>query len=260
MTCRLVDMGAAAVAVGVAMSLSAEPALAQRAAAASTATQWLARAREWLGGEARLAAVKALQIDRKAETLQIWFPDRYALITHADFGDMRTTFDGKILWSRFPEGMKPPAAINTAEGRAIGFRRIADYALTYLMQSRSPSPGAPRFVADRSCGRVVGLCIELFSGAEVFRQVVFNPATGQPLAVVALGGSASPGGPPEFDSITLLGDYRLVDGIRLPHLITRQRLDLQSGALTTLQSVAYDRVIVNPRFAAADFTPPAPAR
>lgn len=85
--------------------------------------------------------------------------------------------------------------------------------------------------------------------------MVFATHDGRPTALIQRV-STSPGGPAEFESISLMSNYRRVQGVQFPFEIVSQRRSLATGNTETLSRWPYTAFVLNPSLAAADFLKP----
>ena len=223
------------------------------------ASRLITLAQTWLGGVKRVAEVKSLELVGAAVTERVLFPDRYQLI---EGGQPQTSFDSQTLWRRPP----PPRAATDArvatllagvaalgppspdEQRRQGLRRVSTYAVWYLLRTLPTYPMTVRRVSEAACG-VPGACLEFRSAEATLLFVAIDPATGQPRArTEQIFGPREPA-----LQITLLDDYRVVNGLRVPYK-RRTRFVMPDGAARDDDSQeVYQAIHVDLPLTPADF-------
>jgi hypothetical protein len=228
------------------------------------AVHLIGMAHSWLGGEARISKVTGLELHeaavdgRPGSIERVLFPSRYqrevTLVPFRGTAPQRIvdTFDGRVAWRspgalRFNDAIAPPDA-----GRAR--EAIARNAVMYFLRVVATYPMNVRRVA-LVCG-IPGSCLEFRSRSdETTFYMVIDPATGQPRAF-ARQFPIVRSSPPAFAwNITLLDDYRLVDGIRVPFKTT-VRVQRPDGSVTESRAHVFSSVRINPSFPARTFAAP----
>jgi hypothetical protein len=230
----------------------------------SDAVRLIGMAHSWLGGDARISKVTGLELHeaavdgRSGSVERVLFPNRYqrelTVVPFRGTAPQRfvDTFDGRSAW-RIPEALRFNTAIAPPDaGRSR--EAIARLAVMYFLRVVATYPMDVRRVA-LVCG-IPGSCLEFRSrNDETTFYMVIDPATGQPRAFVR----QSPivrSSPPAFAwNITLLDDYRLVDGIRVPFRTT-VRAQRPDGSVTESRARVFSSVRINPSFPAGTFAAP----
>jgi hypothetical protein len=218
------------------------------------AVRLIGMAHSWLGGDARISLVTGLELHeaavdgRPGSIERMLFPNRHQReVTIAPFRGTAPqrivdTFDGQVAWRspealRFNDAMAPPDA-----GRARA--AIARHAVMYFLRVVATYPMDVRRVA-LICG-IPGSCLEFRSrNDETVFYMVIDPDTGQPRAF-ARQFPIVRSDPPAFGwNITLLDDYRVVDGIRVPFKTT-VRVQRPDGSVTESRARVFSSVRINP--------------
>jgi hypothetical protein len=217
------------------------------------ASQVMDRARDWLGGAKLLDGIRALQFQRSTQSIRLLFPDLYQTEQAASNGGIKVSFDGSQLWMLIP-GMPARTTGATAADTARGRRRMAVYAMTYLVRTVPSFPVAAR-VSRGACAGIPGDCIALAGDTGPSFHMVFSTQDGRPLAVIEAA-PPQPDGTPAFQSISELSDYRMVDGLRFPFKETTKRRDLATGDVSVISHWINASVVVNPPLRKEDFKKP----
>jgi len=190
-----------------------ETANADPAAAASGKAR-LAKAREAMGGTAKIAAIKdmtevnSVQIDPaagglKAEQTAYWIaPDQFRQDNVLPFGKVTTYSDGKTGWIATPQGVQ---AVPAAQLKQVQFETFRIW-FSLIQSDLDPE----RTVADQGGGKV-----QISDKAGHLVTLTFDPATGLPAteSYPAQGNTSA--------TVTeTYADWRESNGVKLPRRIT----------------------------------------
>jgi hypothetical protein len=216
-----------------------------------------------LGGAERLGRVRALSLQAGEDVIHILLPDRYQWINQTDRGKSIITLDGDRTWSVSPSwpgsaAATPATSMSDAERAKNLQRQIVRYSLIYLARLPRPDDSVSVIAAGPvTYGAVQGEAIEFRAdGERDWSRLVVSSSTGQPVAFVRPL-RTSPGGPAAGDAVTLLEDYREVDGVRVPFRLIEQRINQPGAADQTMRRFQYTVIRVNPALKPSDFAKPA---
>jgi hypothetical protein len=205
----------------------------------------------------------ALSLQAGEDVIHVLLPDRYQWINQTDRGKSIITLDGDRTWSVSPSwpgsaAATPATSMSDAERAKNLQRQIVRYSLIYLARLPRPDDSVSIIAAGPvTYGAVQGEAIEFGAdGERDWSRLVVSSSTGQPVAFVRPL-RTSPGGPAAGDAVTLLEDYREVDGVRVPFRLIEQRINQPGAADQTMRRFQYTGIRVNPALKPSDFAKPA---
>lgn len=235
------------------------------AAAAQTrqdATATLKQAREALGGEARLAAVRSLALqgrtrnlvgstgklsDPRAVDIRIALPDSYLRVQNYDWYETRSGFARNELLNS-AKALKADSSFGASYGpEQMGIERATFVRLMLGLLAHTTT------VIPLTARQISAATVEL-AGPDFSAFLDFDNTTHMPARLRYTGsvhfpqpGSTVPPAPQQAEVVWTFDDRREVGGLKLPYRIVRTSRDV------TFEEMRFETIRVNPAFAPDDF-------